>query len=303
VHKTASPPVAEFLTLPRPGLEADPPVPAFDVRAASAILVDGHTGAVLFAHNPDESRPPASVTKIMTALLVLEAGRLTDVVTVSRRAATTGGYRLGLRAGQRISLEDLLAAILIRSANDAAVAAAEHLGGSVAGFAEMMNVKAQAVGMTQTRFANPHGLDEPGHVTTARDMARLTRVALANPHFARLVSVREVAVNVWRPVRKRLIPQRRVILSHNKLLGLLDGADGVKTGYTDGAGRCLVGSASRGDQRMIAVLLNAPHRWQDAAMLLEYGFQVTNASAGDLRPVGTRMALDGILDRLGEEQP
>jgi D-alanyl-D-alanine carboxypeptidase (penicillin-binding protein 5/6) len=134
-------------------------------------------------------------------------------------------------------------------------------------------------------------------------MALLTRVALANPHIARLVSVREVAVNVWRPVRKRLIPQRRVILSHNKLLGLLDGADGVKTGYTDGAGRCLVGSASRGDQRMIAVLLNAPHRWQDAAMLLEYGFQVTNASAGDLRPVGTRMALDGILDRLGEEQP
>jgi len=308
VQKASGPPLAEFLSLPRSGVDAEPvpelerPLPSFDVRAASAILVDGKTGAVLFAHNADEPRPPASVTKILTALIVLEEGRLSDLVTVSRRAATTGGYRLGLRTGQRVSLEDLLAAILIRSANDAAVAAAEHLGGSVAGFAALMNARARAIGMTHSHFVNPHGLDEPGHVTTARDMARLTRVALANPQFARLVSVREARVNVWRPVRKRFIARPRTIFSHNKLLGLLDGADGVKTGYTDGAGRCLVGSASRGDQRMIAVLLNDPHRWRDAARLLEYGFQVGGAAAS-LQPVTRRTVLDGTLDGVREEHP
>jgi D-alanyl-D-alanine carboxypeptidase len=220
------------------------------------------------------------VTKIMTALVLLEHGRLSDTVTVSRGAAAVRGYQLGLRVGQRVSLEDLLAAILIRSANDAAVAAAEHVGGSVAGFAALMNAKARALGMTQSRFANPHGLDEPGHVTTARDMAQLTRAALDHPHFARLVSVREARVNVWQAVRKRkLVARPRLIVSHNRLLGRLEGADGVKTGYTDAAGRCLVASATRGDRRMIAVLLNAPDRWSDAELLLEYGFQVAHSSA------------------------
>jgi D-alanyl-D-alanine carboxypeptidase len=160
------------------------------------------------------------------------------------------------------------------------------------GFAELMNAKARAVGMTQSHFANPHGLDQPGHVTTARDMATLTRVALAQPHFAQLVSVREHTVNVWHSVRKkRVVARPRLILSHNRLLGRLDGADGVKTGYTGGAGRCLVASATRGGQRMIAVLLNDPHRWTDAELLLEYGFQVVGSSARPAPAFG-RVALE-----------
>jgi D-alanyl-D-alanine carboxypeptidase (penicillin-binding protein 5/6) len=242
------------------------------VSAASAILMDGETGAVLFEQNADDPRPPASITKILTALVILERGRLSDAVVVSQEAARTGGFRLGLRQGQKVSLEDLLAAILIRSANDAAVAAAEHVGGGLSGFVTLMNAKAEQIGMRQSNFANPHGLDEPGHYTTARDMALLTRVALDEPSFARLVRTREATVTIWRPGRRGPLPRPRVILSHNKLLGRLEGADGVKTGYTDAAGRCLVASASRDGQRMIAVLMNDPRRWTDAATLLEFGF-------------------------------
>jgi D-alanyl-D-alanine carboxypeptidase len=212
------------------------------------------------------------VTKILTALIILDRGRLSDTVVVSPVAAQTGGHRLGLRAGQRISLADLLAAVLILSANDAAVAAAEHVGGSLSGFVALMNETAKDLGMTSSRFANPHGLDEPFHFTTARDMATLTRVALDNPTFAELVRARQAHLTIWKPGRRNLVPQKRIVLSHNRLLGQVAGADGVKTGYTDSAGRCLVASASRGNHRMIAVLLNDPQRWTDAAALLEYGF-------------------------------
>lgn len=263
----------ESLTLPHGG-ELTSPDGSFapGLRAAAAILVDANSGAVLYEHLADLPLPPASVTKILTALVILEQGRLDDIVVVSRLAAQTGGYRLGLRAGQRISLGDLLAAVLIRSANDAAVAAGEHVGGGLAGFVALMNEKASQLGMVNSHFANPHGLDEPMHYTTARDLAVLTRVALENPTFATLVRSRQVRLTVWSQGRRSLVPQARFVQSHNRLLGQVAGADGVKTGYTDSAGRCLVASASRGDQRMIAVLLNDPHRWNDAAMLLEYGF-------------------------------
>jgi len=204
-------------------------------------------------------------------------------VVVSRAAARVGGYRLGLRTGQRISLVDLLAAILIRSANDAAIAAAEHVGGGVKGFMAMMNAKAQELGMLHSHFENPHGLDEPGHYTTARDMALLTRVAMEHPAFAQLVRTRETRVTIWLRGARGPLPRQRIVQSHNKLLGRLEGADGVKTGYTDAAGRCLVASASRGEQRMIAVLLKDPQRWTDAATLLEFGFET---SGGAARPSG-----------------
>jgi D-alanyl-D-alanine carboxypeptidase (penicillin-binding protein 5/6) len=250
-----------------------------DVRAASAILMDAETGEVLFARNPDEPLPPASITKILASLVILEKGHLTDTVVVSQAAARAGGYRLGLRPGQRLSLEDLLAAMLIRSANDAAVAAAEHVGGGLAEFVALMNLKAQELGMTQSHFANPHGLDEPGHFTTARDMALLTRVAMDHPVFARLVGSRGAVVTIWKPARRGPVPQTRVIQNHNKLLGRLEGADGVKTGYTVAAGRCIVASARRGGQRMIAVLLNDPRRWTDATALLEFAFESTGSGA------------------------
>lgn len=262
----------ESLELPRSGSR--------DVTAAAAVLMDAKTGEVLYARNPDEPLPPASVTKILTALVILERGRLSDTVVVSQEAAGVGGYQLGLRRGQQLSLEDLLAATLIRSANDAAVAAAEHVGHGLAGFVALMNAKAEELGMQRSHFANPHGLDEPGHFTTARDMAVLTRVALDHPAFARLVRMREMSVTIWNPGRRGPVARARLILSHNKLLGRVDGADGVKTGYTGGAGRCLVASASRGYQRMIAVLLNDPQRWSDAASLLEYGFEAVGSAAG-----------------------
>jgi len=267
------PALGESLMLPRSGrLDRQADSDIFGLRAASAVLMDANSGVVLYERSPDAARPPASVTKILTALVILEHGQLTDTVTVKPAAAQTGGHRLGLRAGQRISLGDLLTAILIRSANDAAVAAAEHVGGSLGGFVALMNDKAADIGMANSRFSNPHGLDEPFHYTTARDMATLTRVALDNPTFAELVRTRQARVTIWNPGRRSFVPRARIVLSHNRLLGQLEGADGVKTGYTDSAGRCLVASASRGSSRMIAVLLNDPRRWTDAAMLLEYGF-------------------------------
>jgi D-alanyl-D-alanine carboxypeptidase (penicillin-binding protein 5/6) len=280
----------EFLDLPRP---TSTPA-SVEVSAAAAILVDADTGEVLFERNPDAPRPPASITKILTALVILERGRLTDSVLVSQAAARVGGYRLGLRRGQQVSLEDLLAAILIRSANDAAVAAAEHVGGDRSGFVALMNAKAQELGMRHSRFANPHGLDEPGHFTTARDMAQLTRVALELSPFARLVRTRETTLTIWRSGRRGLWPQPRVIQSHNKLLGRLEGADGVKTGYTDAAGQCLVASARRGGQRMIAVLLDDPQRWMDATTLLEFGFgSAGRAARASGRPWRAAVVGDG----------
>jgi len=285
-------PATEHLELPRPSPGLDPeweaPLGApSDISAASAILVDGN-GAVLFARNPTEPRPPASVTKILTALVVLERGRQSDTVTVSAGAAKVGGFQLGLRRGQRASLQDLLAAVLIMSANDAAVAAAEHVGGSVGGFAAMMNATARRIGMTQSRFVNPHGLHEPDHYTTALDLARLTRVALDHPEFARLVRSREATIAIWTSGRRGFVRQTRVMRNHNRLLGRVEGVDGVKTGYTDAAGRCLVVSASRGSERMIAVLLNDPRRWSDATILLEFGFEAAAARAREL-PVPGRM--------------
>jgi len=274
-------PLREFLELPR----QETPLVPLGVSAASAILLNAETGTVLFARNPDEVRPPASTTKILTALVILERGRLSDMVTVSRAAAQVAGQQLGLRVGQRISLQDLLEAILIQSANDAAVAAAEHVGGDLPGFVALMNATAQELGLRESRFANPHGLDEPGHYTSARDLARLAKVALENPAFAQIVRMSEARLTIWQPGRAgRLLPRVRIVRSHNRLLGRLDGADGVKTGYTGAAGRCLVASASREGQRLIAVLLNDPHRWSDAAVLLEYGFGFTGGAAQGRAP-------------------
>ncbi len=276
---------------PAPRLEVAPPpeLRAEDLSAAAALLVDAASGEILFALGARERRAPASLTKVMTAVVVLERARLAEQVVVSRNAPEAGGHAMGLRPGQRISVGDLLAALMIRSANDAAVALAEHVGRSVAGFAALMNAKARALGMTDTRFQNPHGLDSPDHYTTAYDLAILTRYAFQSPTFAELVRTRQRVITVRMPgtARRqpgRLIAKQRVLRSHNRLLDALEGADGVKTGFTSEAGRCLVASAQRGGRRLIAVLLNDPRRWEDAALLLEYGFGVLGSPA--VRPDG-----------------
>ncbi|MBI2902091.1 MAG: D-alanyl-D-alanine carboxypeptidase [Candidatus Methylomirabilis oxyfera] len=256
-----------------------------ELGAAASVLMDANTGTLLFAKNSRERLPPASTTKIMTALLILEEGRLDDWVVITERAVAAGGTGLGLRRGQRVTLRDLLWAVLLRSANDAALAAAEHVGGTTEWFVARMNAKAAALEMQGTRFANPHGLDDPDHYSTAHDLALLTRQALHNPTFSRMVQTREARLSIQTGPKGRVV-KRRLLRTHNRLLGQFFGADGVKTGYTERAGRCLVASASRGAHQLIAVLLNDTHRWTDAEALLEYGFAALGGQVPKLKVYG-----------------
>nr|PZN45218.1 MAG: D-alanyl-D-alanine carboxypeptidase [Bacillota bacterium] len=245
--------------------------------------MDWQTGQVLHAREALAPRPPASTTKILTALIALERGRLSDRVTISRRAAATPGSSMSLRAGEVYTLHDLLRGLLLRSGNDAAVAIAEHIAGSVEAFAALMNERARELGARQSRFLNPHGLHQPGHYSTAYDLALIARHALAHPVFADLVRQREALVGEG--------ARTRVLSNTNRLLWHLPGADGVKTGTTSAAGECLVASATRPDpetgleQKLIAVVLDADARWEDSAELLNWGFEhfrlVPVASPGD----------------------
>ncbi|MBI5167305.1 MAG: D-alanyl-D-alanine carboxypeptidase [candidate division NC10 bacterium] len=245
------------------------------LQASSAILMDKETGQVLYEKDARERRPPASTTKILTALLVLERGKLGDRVRVSAKAASIGGLSLGLKKGQRILLKDLVTGMLLKSANDAALAAAEHVAGSEEAFVDMMNARVRAWGLKDTYFVNSHGLHNPDHYSTAYDLAVIARRALENPAFSRLVRSREATVAIGTRRRGRV----RVLKNYNRLLNGFEGADGIKTGYTKEAGRTLVASASRGGRQLIAVLLNDPSRWMDAAALLEYGFELLDYQA------------------------
>jgi D-alanyl-D-alanine carboxypeptidase (penicillin-binding protein 5/6) len=247
--------------------------------------MDANTGAILFARNSQERLPPASTTKIMTALLILEEGRLDDVVRITDRAIGAGGTGLGLKRGQRITLRDLLWALLLRSANDAALAAAEHVSGTIDRFVARMNEKALSFEMQGTHFTNPHGLDDQAHYSTAHDLGLLTRQALRNPTFSRMVQTREAWLSI-QTGRNGKVVKRRLLRTHNRLLGQFFGADGVKTGFTGRAGRCLVASASRGAHQLIAVLLNDIHRWADAEALLEYGFAALGGHVPELKVYG-----------------
>lgn len=240
------------------------------VSARAAVLMDAATGQVLFAKNASERLPMASTTKIMTALVALERGRLDDVVTVSRAATLVDGSRVYLDAGEQATLRDLLYALLLESGNDAAIAIAEHVGGSVEGFVALMNARARELGAADTLFADPHGLSARGHYTTARDLAAITREALRNPVFAAIVATKEYQMP-W-PAKNSV----RRLYNHNKLLWREGDVTGVKTGYIPESGPCLVVSARRGEQALIAVLLNGPSAaevYRDARRLLDFGFE------------------------------
>ncbi len=261
------------------------------LSASSALLVEGETGRIILEKNSRERRPIASLTKLMTAILVLERGCLNDWVTVSRRAASTRGSSLRLRPGQRVLLKSLLLGLLVRSANDAAVAAAEHVCGSEEEFVRQMNQKALALGLCDTHFANCHGLDHPDHYSTAFDMAQLGQYAISWSFIADCVKNKEVAI------RLQGLHRPRICRNSNKLLRFYWGADGIKTGYTEEAGKCLVGSASRGGYRLIAVLLNDNERWQDACELFEYGFHALwREKTRDLAPSGQKEHGEGGSD-------
>lgn len=246
--------------------------PAIGARAA--ILLENVTGTVLFAKNAHEQRAPASTTKILTALLALERGRLDDLVTVSRYAASTPGSSARLYTGQKIRMEDLLHGLLLSSGNDAAVAVAEHLAGSESAFVGWMNQRAAALGAKNSRFQNPHGLDKPGHFSTAYDLALLSRLALLYPKFAEIVRTKTYSSDdgAW--------------TNTNQLLWQFEGAEGIKTGTTSRAGYCLVASVTRNGMQLIAVVLDAGDRYVETRRLLEYGFNefhvITLADVGDV---------------------
>lgn len=237
-----------------------------EIQAAGAILVDAETGQLLYAKNADARRPIASTTKIMTALLTLERGDLRQMCQVSKRAAETPQSSVWLEPGERLRLGDLLTAMLVKSANDAAAATAEAVAGSQEAFVAQMNLRARELGASNTHFTNPHGLYDPEHYSTARDLAIIARQALRDPRFCELVRTRHATIP-W--------PGKdcgRLLVNKNKLLTMMPGADGVKTGYVKESGPCLVASASRGDWRLLAVLLDSPNLWIEAPALLEYGF-------------------------------
>ena len=258
-----------------------------EVSAQSAVVLTADTGTVLFEKDGRIPRPVASTTKIMTALLALEAAqeRGDPLVDITQEMVAVEGSSMGLQAGDSISLTGLAAGMLLASGNDAANAAALYLEGSLESFAARMNQRAAALGMEDTHFVTPSGLDGEdaqglGHLSTAYDMALLARVALEDQAFRQLCSSPSLAVEFAEPVK------RVTYTNHNKLLTQYQGCVGVKTGFTKEAGRCLVSAAERDGALLIAVTLNAPNDWQDHTALLDYGFSQVEPyqlAGGDVR--------------------
>lgn len=253
----------------------------FDVPCAAAILVDEDSGTVLYEKNADARRPIASITKVMTLLLTfeaLEAGKISldDFVPVSEHAYHMGGSQIWLEPGEEMTLNDMLKAICISSANDAAVAVAEYVGGSEPAFAEMMNARAAELGMTNTHFVNACGLDEPEHLSTARDVAVMSREMLLHH-----TEVRDYC-SIWMDTLRGGATQ---LVNTNKLLKSYSGITGLKTGTTGKAGVCISASAERDGLRLIAVVLGAAsgkERFQAASTLLDYGFSHFESAAAEL---------------------
>jgi D-alanyl-D-alanine carboxypeptidase len=238
-----------------------------NVTARAAVIVDAATGETLWERNADASLPPASTTKIVTAIIALESGRLDESFSVSPEAAATAPSKIGLHVGDKVELGDLLYAVLLNSANDAATAVAEGLAGSESAFAARMNAKAHAIGATHSHFVNPHGLTADGHVSSARDLARLFRYGLQLPQFREILETPRIQVPVHGG-RVRIVS----LHSHNRLLtGYVHQVIG-KTGYTRPAGRCFVGAATSGDREIIIALMGATDLWGDARNLFAHAF-------------------------------
>lgn len=245
-----------------PSASANTSVPP-ELSAKCAILMDAESGRVLFEKNSHEERAIASITKLMTALVAAEhVSSLDECVTVRPEWTGIEGSSIYLRAGENVTVETLLYGLLLNSGNDAAVALAGYCAGDVETFAEWMNVRAGELGMEHTHFTNPNGLSEEGHYSTAYDMALVARACLENEVVAKIAATKSITLGV------------RTFTNHNKLLWQYDGCTGMKTGYTELAGRTLVSTAQRDGQTLIAVTLHAPNDWADHAALFDYGFAV-----------------------------
>lgn len=235
--------------------------------ARSAILMERETGKVLLAHNERERLPMASTTKVMTALMTLEYGRLDEVVTVGRNAYGVPGTSIYLNLGEKITLRDLLYGLMLASGNDAAMAIAEHIGGDVETFCRMMTERAAQLGCTDTVFLTPHGLPKDGHFTTAYDLALIAQEAMKHDLFREIVSTRRASI----PWEGR--SYQRILNNKNKLLSTYEGATGIKTGYTKAAGRCLVFGAKRDGLEVIGVVLRCSDWFDEAARLMDAAFE------------------------------
>lgn len=236
-------------------------VGSVSTSASAAILMDGESGRVLYAHNADERRPIASITKLMTALVAVElCPDLSAEVTVRQEWTGVEGSSMYLKPGEQLTMEALLYGLLLSSGNDAALAVAGSCCETVEDFVAEMNETAARLGMANTHFANPNGLDDPEHYSTARDIALLAQAVLAQETLRRIAGTKTITI------------AGRYLANHNKLLWRYEGCTGLKTGYTDEAGRTLVSSAKRDGQELIAVTLNAPNDWSDHAALFDYGF-------------------------------
>jgi len=262
------------------------------LTAKAAVVMETSTGRIIYAKGADEKRPPASTTKMMTLIVALEHGNLDGIVTTSPRAAAAEGSSMWLAPGEQLKLGDMLAGMMLVSGNDAAAAVAEHISGTMERFARLMTEKAHAVGAVNTNFANSSGLPDPRHYSTAADLARIAAYGYKNPLFARIVGTRH-AVVPW-PGKDH----DRDLYNENKLLWMYEGANGVKTGFTEEAGRCLVAGARRGDVQLVAVVLDSDRMWEDAMKLLDYGFSrlkpVAMFGRGDI--VKTVRVVDGRED-------
>ena len=240
-------------------------VSAVSTSAAAAAVINGDTREIIFTQNADERLPMASTTKIMTALLLCENGEFEKEITITADMLKVEGSSMGLLAGDRVTYHDLLYGMMLASGNDAANVTAICIGGTVEKFVEMMNAKAEKLGLKNTHFVTPSGLDSDGHYTTARELALLAAYALKNEEFAKAAASKSATLCYGNP------PYRRTLTNHNKLLKLYDGAVGVKTGFTKKSGRCLVSAARRDGKLAIAVTLHDPNDWQDHKALLDYG--------------------------------
>lgn len=244
----------------------DSNIPSINSRAA--IILDRNSNTILFGKNENEQRKMASTTKIMTSIIVIENCNLSDTIEISKKSAGTGGSRLGLKTGDKITINDLLYGLMLCSGNDAAVALAEFTGGSIEGFAELMNKKAKELNLNNTSFETPHGLDSPNHYTTAYELALLSKYALNNITFSKIVGTKThtITINGY----------PKTISNTNELLGNLNGVYGIKTGFTNGANRCLVTACKRDNLDIICVVLGADtkkYRTQDSIKLIEYAFK------------------------------
>ena len=236
-----------------------------ELTAVAWTLFDADAGVVLASKDADVERPMASVTKIMTALVVRDHVELDERVRITESAAATGEAEIGIAAGELWTVEDLLTAVLVRSGNDAAVALAEYVGGSVEGFAELMNEKAAELGLKHSAFVNPHGLDADGHYTSANDLVTMAALALEDPVLARMARTRMVK---FRPDPAGV---DRIARSTNKLLGVYPGVVGFKTGFTNKAGKVLVSVLETGDRTLIGVVMNSQDHFADSRELLDWG--------------------------------